>query len=450
MRTAALVSLVLLGLVPLTLAIRAGEDDAKTHYDAARAAEKVRHFKAALAEYEKALAIDEDHEDLFERWEVCEALVDWEEALDGDPGPADLIRLGEVYSQFGRHEDEKASYEAAVALDPQCAEAHGHLAILYYTGRIRGRGTFDAIRATTRFLNTSPNRALLARARADFAIYGELRVFEKVMAEELAASKQAKAAGKPLAAAAILEGAVKKDMPDAYRTRLLAGAGWIRVRAEDGAGARAAFMLALKHVECVHTITARFGLAALDVSAGKHAEALTHLGAAVKVGSGACDGIERLKATSLKPLFESEDPAVRAEMERLTDMEAADEPVRAGIRAACEKAGREGKLVLLHWYGPYCPFVMAMEERLAHPEIRKLIAEKFVHLRVDHGAHHRAMTLDREYGNVFNVHGVPSFYVLYPDGSIHSIQKDTSLMGPARCSYSVEAIIDWLEPIEPD
>ena len=145
MKIAALLALAVLVLAPLSPAVRAGEDDAQAHYAAAVKAEKARRFKVALAEYEKAMAIDEDLADVFERWEVCQALANWEGALEGEAGAADLVRLGEVYSGFGRHEDEKLSYEAAVSLDPGYAEAHGHLAILCYTGRIRGRGTYRSV-----------------------------------------------------------------------------------------------------------------------------------------------------------------------------------------------------------------------------------------------------------------------------------------------------------------
>jgi hypothetical protein len=87
---------------------------------------------------------------------------------------------------------------------------------------------------------------------------------------------------------------------------------------------------------------------------------------------------------------------------------------------------------------------MAMEERLADPEIRAVLEKRFVHYRVDLGSHHRGMAIDREYGGVFDEHGVPSFFVLEPDGSIRAIQKDVELMAPSGRGYDRGRILDWL------
>jgi hypothetical protein len=132
------------------------------------------------------------------------------------------------------------------------------------------------------------------------------------------------------------------------------------------------------------------------------------------------------------------------------DPNTADEPIRAEIAAAVERAKEEGKLVLLHWYGPYCPYVMAMEERLAHPEVRKLLDERFVHVRMDQGGMHKGLTLDREFGNVWREHGVPSFFVLDAEGSIRAIQEDRELLDPSTRCYDVEKIVEWLQSIEED
>ena len=43
----------------------------------------------------EVLDIDEDYEDAFERWDYCHRLAEWQETVEGEIGPADLIRLGE-------------------------------------------------------------------------------------------------------------------------------------------------------------------------------------------------------------------------------------------------------------------------------------------------------------------------------------------------------------------
>jgi thiol-disulfide isomerase/thioredoxin len=180
------------------------------------------------------------------------------------------------------------------------------------------------------------------------------------------------------------------------------------------------------------------------VKAGNLAGALVHLKAAVAEGSSACGMIAQQREKAYKPLFASEDPKIRETVELLADSERGDDPIREEIRLAGEKAAAEKKVLLLFWYGPYCPYVMAMEERLAHPEVAKILAEKFVVVRVDYGSHHRAMVLDAEYGDVFNAYGVPCFMTLNHQGKIREIQRDTDLMGaPHRC-YDAEKIAEWL------
>ena len=91
---------------------------------------------------------------------------------------------------------------------------------------------------------------------------------------------------------------------------------------------------------------------------------------------------------------------------------------------------------------------MAMEERLAHPAVRSLLEKKFVHVRMNQGAMHRGLSLDREFGNVWAEHGVPSFFILETDGSIRSIRKDRDLFNPSTRCYDVEKIVAWLESVE--
>jgi hypothetical protein len=301
------------------------------------------------------------------------------------------------------------------------------------------------IAETLKHLETSPYRERLETAIADFEIYGQLRLLRRRLREEMRRVRRLSAQGKPLEAASVYEKASARELPAAYRTWLFTSAGTLRLGAGDGEGAEKDFREALKHPTCAATIDARLGLAQLAAAKGALEPALHELRAAVDVGSLACRKIAAGREGPFKPLFAAESDLVREEVELLSDQEVGDEPIREEIRAALARAEREKKHVLLHFYGPFCPYVMMMEERLAHPELRKLIAEKFIHLRVDFGSFHRAGTIDRDYGGVFNVYGVPSFYILKPDGETRWIQRcDPEVMGaPHRC-YSVEKLVEAL------
>ena len=88
---------------------------------------------------------------------------------------------------------------------------------------------------------------------------------------------------------------------------------------------------------------------------------------------------------------------------------------------------------------------MSLEERLADPRIVRILEEKFVFIRMDQGAMHRGSTLDQEYGRVMRTYGVPCLFVLDPDGSVSTIQRDAPLMSAPDRAFSVEKIAAWLE-----
>ena len=143
-------------------------------------------------------------------------------------------------------------------------------------------------------------------------------------------------------------------------------------------------------------------------------------------------------------LFSAEDESIRKAAEALTDVVAADAPVVAKIEAAKARAAKEGKKVLLFWYGPYCPYVMALKERLVHPEVKALIEKHFILVQVDQGAPHRLAHLDEAYGEVMECFGVPCLLLLKTDGSSPDVRTDTGLMDAENRSYSVELIVEYL------
>jgi len=442
MKTTLLISLSLALLVPIAAF---AEDDPAPHYDAGVKAEAARKFKEAVEHYDKVIDIDEDYKDAFDRWDACQGLLTWEEELEGEPAALDLVRLGELYLEMNRHADEKKSYEDALALDKGCTEAHGHLALWHYASG-QSREKFPAVyRETLLFLESSPYRAALADAIADFRIYGAMRNLRVLLgADARAASKLSRAKKFAEAAKLYRKEAAREGLDAGARIYCLNQAGVALFKAGDAAGAREAFGRVIALPSCQATMQARLYLGMIETKAGNLMAALEHLKAAVAEGSSACGTIAAQKGKAFKGLFKADDGGIRTAVEALTDEEKADDPLRAKIAAARVQAGKEGKKVLLHWYGPYCPYVMAMQERLVHPEVKKLIDAHYVYVRVDQGSMHKAVSLDREYGNVMNEHGVPCFIVLTPESSLPDVQKDLALMGAEHRSYSVEKIVAWL------
>jgi len=433
----------------LALPVLAAEGDAAAHYAAGRKAEEAGDFKTAFHEYEKVMDIDEEYEDVFARWEAAMELADWRDAIEGEPTADDLVIAGEIYLKFDRTEEERRCYEKAIALDPKCSAAHGHLALSHYGG---GGDMTVVMKETLKFLETSPYREKLGGAIAGFEVFGLLRIVGTELGDVLKKAGTLRKGGKLIEAAALLEKTAEGEMPDAYRTLLLTEAGKMRVGKRDYAGAKKTLTAATTHAACKSTSDAHIALASIALVEGDEQLALEHLRAAVKEGSDACRTIAKYRNKAFAKLFNSSDEAVRAEAERLADPRTGDEPIRAEIQAALARAKEEGKLVLLEWYGPYCPYVMAMEEKLARPEVQAIIEENYIHVRMNQGAGHRGLTLDEEYGGVMQEHGVPCFFVLSPDGEILETQKDAPLMknpdeefSNSRIrAYDVDEIISFL------
>ncbi len=447
MKTIILPALLLFALIALPIVAVAQDGGARAHYEAGLKAMEKRDFKTAFVELEKAMDIDEDYEDVFEQWEVAMELADWNDTVEGEVDAMDLVRLGEFYQKLGRFDEEREVYQEAIDLDDNCSEAHGHLALANYG--VPGGNLVTVIKETIRFLQTSPYREALKPALLDFEVFGMVRIAKSELRPVFRKAGRFRKSD-PLKSAALLEeAAAGEDMLPAFRTILLTEAGKARMRKGDREGAKKSFAAAVTYSKTSYTIDALLGLAAIETRAGDLDAALGHLRTAVGVGSVACNLIAGQKMKAFKPLFESD--RTKAEMMKLVNVLLGDEPIRQMIKDACKKASAEGKEVLLQWYGPYCPFVMAMEERLVRPEVRKLIDENFVFVRMDQGSVSRGMmrgaSLDAEYGNVMESCGVPSFFVLHEDGSIRTLQKDIPFMAESERAYVMDNIIEWLEGV---
>ena len=170
-------------LCPLLPAQERGKE-LQDRYQAACKAEENRDYLAALREYDRILAVQEDFEDCDFRREECQLLAEWQRKLKGPPTAADLVGLGEILCGLERTAEERASYRDAIRLDPGCTEAHGHLALLNYT--TRGGNILTVVKETIAHLETSPYREHLQKAIADFKVFGNLRTLRVILGKERA------------------------------------------------------------------------------------------------------------------------------------------------------------------------------------------------------------------------------------------------------------------------
>jgi len=132
----------------LTEAIVRGERAADAHAGRADAYYRLRKYREALTDYEKALELNYEHPELLFFSMACakEELGDLEGALgvysaiiEDDPDePAAYNNRGRLYFERGRLEDASADFEAAIALDP------GYSTPYFNRGNLRAaRGDVD-------------------------------------------------------------------------------------------------------------------------------------------------------------------------------------------------------------------------------------------------------------------------------------------------------------------
>ena len=103
----------------------------------------------------------------------------------------------------------------------------------------------------------------------------------------------------------------------------------------------------------------------------------------------------------------------RKDLEALADLKNVDKDLRAQIAAACAEAKKQGKRVLLHFYGDWCPWCRDMDKCLKQPEVAKAL-EKFICLKIDVGRFDKHKIVMGEYVDTISV---PALVVLDADGA---------------------------------
>jgi len=249
MRSIVTLSLTLSLLLPFSAF---AEDDPAPHYEAGVKAEAARKFKEAVEHYDKVLDIDEDYKDAFDRWDACQALVAWEEELKGKaPKAPDLVKLGELYLGMGRFDDELKCYEEALAMDAGLTDAHGHIALWHYASGHSKVGFPAVYEETLKYLETSPYKAELAGAIADFEVYGALRNLGALLGDDARAAYRAGREKEYAEAARLyLKEADREGLAAGAKLYCLAQAAIALDRAGDGEAAKKALGRVLELPGC--------------------------------------------------------------------------------------------------------------------------------------------------------------------------------------------------------
>lgn len=212
--------------------------------------EAARKFAEAIEHYDKFMEIGKD---AFDHWDTYQALVGWEEELEGEPTANDLVRLGKLYLEMSHYDDDKKCYEDALALDANCNDTHGHLE-LWHTPRGSPRSAFGF---TARPSGTwrRARTAQISKTRSPTTrVDGALRnLWHAARGGRRNAGKLSSAKQHTEAARLYLKEAAREDLSPGTKLYCLAYAGQAMTRAGDTEGAWIAFARVLQLTLCKAT-----------------------------------------------------------------------------------------------------------------------------------------------------------------------------------------------------
>ncbi len=89
-------------------------------------------------------------------------------------------------------------------------------------------------------------------------------------------------------------------------------------------------------------------------------------------------------------------------------------PIPADLRGALHKANAGGKLLLVDFYGDWCPWCVKMDGTLLDAGVKKLLKAKFYYYKLDVGHFDQHVECLQQYG----VKGIPFIAIFKPDGSL--------------------------------
>ncbi len=95
---------------------------------------------------------------------------------------------------------------------------------------------------------------------------------------------------------------------------------------------------------------------------------------------------------------------------------AAEAPINKDLQAALQQANAAGKLLLVDFYGSWCPWCVKMDSTLEDARIKAIMAKQFSYCKLDVGRFDKHTTCLQQY----DVKGIPLLLVFNRDGSVRA------------------------------
>jgi thiol-disulfide isomerase/thioredoxin len=118
--------------------------------------------------------------------------------------------------------------------------------------------------------------------------------------------------------------------------------------------------------------------------------------------------------------------------------------INPDLQDALDNANTAGRILLVDFYGGWCPWCVKMDETFANPEIKAIVDKQFFYYKLDVGRFDQHKDCLKQY----NVEGIPTIVAFNPDGSVR-LSKDSYMDVAAFKDFLAKAAAAGPEPSSP-
>jgi thioredoxin-related protein len=118
--------------------------------------------------------------------------------------------------------------------------------------------------------------------------------------------------------------------------------------------------------------------------------------------------------------------------------------INPDLQGALDSANKAGRILLVDFYGGWCPWCVKMDETFANPEVKEIVDKQFFYYKLDVGRFDQHKDCLKQY----NVEGIPTIIAFNPDGSVR-LSKSSYLDAAAMKEFLAKAAGAAPEPSAP-
>ena len=110
--------------------------------------------------------------------------------------------------------------------------------------------------------------------------------------------------------------------------------------------------------------------------------------------------------------------------------------INPDLQDALDSANKAGRILLVDFYGGWCPWCVKMDATFADPDIKDIVGKQFFYLQLDVGHFDKHTDCLKQYG----VNGIPTLIAFNRDGSVR-LSKDSYMDVSAFKDFLAKAAV---------